>query len=281
MGRVTARRPVLRINLDGQDRRRADTVASEEPLEIRLDGQALTVTMRTPGHDLELTHGLLRAEGIISSAADIVTAQYCAGSTTDVDGHEANTYNLLDVSLRETSAAVPVSAQRSLMMHSGCGVCGKTSIDALEASLPTRNLPQESLTVAPAVIAALPDRLREAQSVFARTGGTHAAGLFDLEGQALVVREDVGRHNAVDKVLGWAVMHDRPVHETILMVSSRASFEIVQKAAMNAIPVLATVSAPSDLAVDTADRLGITLLGFVRGRSLNAYSHTHRLASSS
>ncbi|KNX37130.1 formate dehydrogenase accessory sulfurtransferase FdhD [Luteipulveratus halotolerans] len=280
MGRVTARRPVVRIDLAGDTRRRADTLAVEEPLEIRVDGSPLTVTMRTPGHDHELVHGLLRSEGVISGREDVVSARYCIGTVTDEDGFERNTYNVLEVALTTRARGLPVSAQRSLVMHSGCGLCGKTSVDAVAASLPEGAPVVADITVDPAVLVTMPETLRAGQRVFERTGGTHAAGLFTPSGECLVVREDVGRHNAVDKVLGWAVMQERRTAGLVLVVSSRASFEIVQKAAMSGVPVLATVSAPSDLAVAAADELGVTVAGFVRGRSLNVYAHGHRIASS-
>ena len=279
MGRVTARRPVVRIDLDGDRRRRADTLAVEEPLEVRVDGTVLTVTMRMPGHDHELIHGLLRSEGVITGRDDVVSARYCIGTVTDDDGFERNTYNVLEVALTTAARGLPVSAQRSLVMHSGCGLCGKTSVDAVAASLPVGRVASE-LSVDASRLASMPAAMRAGQRVFDRTGGTHAAGLFTATGECLVVREDVGRHNAVDKVLGWALMQARPTDDLVLMVSSRASFEIVQKAAMSGVPVVAAVSAPSELAVTAADELGLTLAGFVRDRSLNVYAHGHRIASS-
>ncbi|MDE9367360.1 formate dehydrogenase accessory sulfurtransferase FdhD [Luteipulveratus sp. YIM 133132] len=279
MGRVTTRRPVLRIDLDGGERRRPDTLVVEEPLEIRVDGEVLTVTMRMPGHDVELVHGLLRSEGVIASKDDVTSARYCVGAVQDEQGMQVNTYNVIEVAL-VGQRGLPVSTQRGLVMHSGCGLCGKTSIDAIRQSLPGPLDPDRAGGLAPAVLVGLPDALREEQTVFSRTGGTHAAGLFTTGGEPVVVREDVGRHNAVDKVLGWAVLEEMDVRDLVLVVSSRASFEIVQKAAMSGVGVLATISAPSELAVAAADELGITLAGFVRRRSLNVYSHPHRLASS-
>lgn len=272
MGRLTARRPVLRIGADGSTRRRPDSLAVEEPLELRVDGRALSVTMRTPGHDVELAHGFLLTEGVIGSAADLVTARYC----DSVDAEGRNTYNVLDVALAPGVEPPDTTVERNFYTTSSCGVCGKASLDAVR--LKTRFAPTGG-AVAWSVIGELPARLREAQKVFASTGGLHAAGLFTPSGAAVVVREDVGRHNAVDKVLGRALLDGRvPAADTVLQVSGRASFELVQKAAMAGVPVLAAVSAPSSLAVELADEVGITLVGFLRDGAGNVYTHPERIA---
>lgn len=272
MGRVTARRPVLRITPDGT-RRRPDALAVEEPLEIRLGGRSLTVTMRTPGHDIELVHGFLLTEGIIASPEDVRVVRYCDG--VDADG--ANTYNVLDV---ELAAEVPDPGnrgRREFLTTSACGVCGKASLDevAVRSRYP---LSDNALEVTATALASMPPTLRKGQRVFEATGGLHAAGVFTADGALLALREDVGRHNAVDKVLGWALTAGRvPASDTVLVVSGRASFELAQKAAMAGIPVLAAVSAPSSLAVDLARDRGMTLVGFLRGESMNVYSGEQRI----
>ena len=272
MGRVTVRRPVLRISADGE-RRRPDALAAEEPLETRVNGRALAVTMRTPGHDVELAHGFLLSEGVIGSRADVATARYCDG--VGPDGR--NTYNVLDVALAPGVPDPEVGVERNFYTTSSCGVCGKGALDAVK--LRTRYSPAgDDTRVEVGVLGQLPVLLRSQQRVFDSTGGLHAAGLFTPEGEPLVVREDVGRHNAVDKVLGWALLADRvPLPGTVLVVSGRASFELVQKAAMAGIPVLAAVSAPSSLAVELAEEQGMTLVGFVRGDSMNVYAGAQRI----
>lgn len=272
MGRVTVRRPVLRVNADGT-RQRPDTLAAEEPLEIRVNSQALTVTMRTPGHDVELTHGFLLTEGVITGRDQVATARYC--DSPGPDGR--NTYNVLDVRLASGVAPPDTSVERNFYTTSSCGVCGKAALDAVRLS--THYPPAaDTVRMTPETLSELPDRLRAAQRVFASTGGLHAASLFDAAGELLVVREDVGRHNAVDKVLGWALLDGRlPLRGCGLLVSGRASFELVQKAAMAGIPVLAAVSAPSSLAVELAAEQGITLVGFLRGRSMNVYTGAERI----
>ncbi|WP_067836609.1 formate dehydrogenase accessory sulfurtransferase FdhD [Nocardia lijiangensis] len=268
MSRVTARRRTLRLSPTGEIQR-PDTLAVEEPLEIRLGGQSLTVTMRTPGSDIDLVHGFLLSENIIGSADDVVSARYCAG--TDAEGR--NTYNVLDVELRSPAPA----RTRNFLTTSSCGLCGKTALDEVRAQ--TRYpIPDDSPAVDPAVLATMPETLRARQSVFDATGGLHAAGLFTADGTALAVREDIGRHNAVDKVLGWALRDNRvPANDLVLIVSGRASFELVQKAVMAGVPMLGAVSAPSSLAVDLADESGLTLVGFLRGDTMNVYSGAHRV----
>ncbi|MEV0087000.1 formate dehydrogenase accessory sulfurtransferase FdhD [Saccharopolyspora sp. NPDC050642] len=274
MGRVTVRRPVLKIAADGS-RSRPDTLAAEEPLEIRVNGAPLSVTMRTPGHDVELAHGFLLTEGVIHDKAQLSTARYC--DSPGPDGR--NTYNVLDILLAPGVQPPDASVTRNFYTTSSCGVCGKAALDSVRLS--TRHSPADDpLTLDTDTLAALPDRMRAAQRVFDTTGGLHAAGLFDSDGGLLVVREDVGRHNAVDKVLGWAVLADRvPLTGCVLMVSGRASFELVQKAAMAGVPALAAVSAPSSLAVDLAAEQGMTLIGFLRGRTMNVYTGTERIVT--
>lgn len=272
MSRVTARRRMQRVSPAGLVQR-PDTLAVEEPLEIRVNGASLTITMRTPGSDIDLVHGFLFAEGVIDSAEDILAARYCAG--TDDEGR--NTYNVLDVTLR---APARVKA-RNFLTTSACGLCGKSALD--EVRTRTRYpLPAPAPMIGVDALAAMPDTLRAEQSVFDATGGLHAAGLFTADGAVLAVREDIGRHNAVDKVVGWAVRENRiPATELVLIVSGRASFELVQKAVMAGIPMLAAVSAPSSLAVDLAAESGLTLAGFVRGETMNIYTHPDRIVTES
>ncbi|NKQ58918.1 formate dehydrogenase accessory sulfurtransferase FdhD [Amycolatopsis sp. K13G38] len=272
MGRVTVRRPVRMLSASGQ-RRRPDSLAAEEPLEIRVGGKSLAVTMRTPGHDVELAHGFLLSEGVIGSMEDVATARYC----DSVDDSGRNTYNVLDVALADGVPPPDTGVERNFYTTSSCGVCGKAALDAVK--LKTRFSPGGSaLAVSAEVLAGLPDELRERQKVFASTGGLHAAGLFRTDGSLLAVREDVGRHNAVDKVLGWALLEQRvPLSDIGLLVSGRASFELVQKAAMAGIPFLAAVSAPSSLAVELAEENGMTLVGFLRGSSMNLYTGEQRV----
>ena len=274
MGRVTARRPVLRIDAD-RTVSRPDTLVVEEPLEIRVAGRALVVTMRTPGDDMDLAAGFLVSEGVVSAGPHLRAMRYCAGATDE----GVNTYNVLDVELDPTVPPPDPSLERSFYTTSSCGLCGKASLDAVRTTT-SYDVSGDDLVVTPALLSGLPDRLRQEQRVFDRTGGLHAAGLFDRGGELLVLREDVGRHNAVDKVVGWALREDRlPLSGTVLMVSGRASFELVQKAWMAGIPCLAAVSAPSSLAVDLAAEAGMTLVGFLRGASMNVYTGQHRLVT--
>lgn len=257
---------------------RADLLAVEEPLGIRVDGTALTMTMRTPGDDVELAAGFLAGEAIVRGRDDIVAMKVCDGTTCGhLDHREDDIGNVVDVALAP-GTEVAAGARRSFMTTSACGVCGKTSIDDI-CVLPQAPLSADATVFSPAVLASLPERLRDAQRVFSSTGGLHAAGLFTASGELLVAREDVGRHNAVDKVVGWAVLQDKlPLAGCALMVSGRASFELVQKAVLAGIPLLAAVSAPSSLAADLADEAGLTLVGFLRGQSMNVYAHAHRVA---
>ncbi|OZM77178.1 formate dehydrogenase accessory sulfurtransferase FdhD [Pseudonocardia sp. MH-G8] len=272
MGRVTVRRPVLTLSATGA-RRRSDTLAGEEPLELRVNGTSLAVTMRTPGHDVEFAHGFLLGEGVIGAATEVHSARFC--DSAGEDGRR--TYNVLDVALAAGVPPPEPGVARSVYTTSSCGLCGKASLDAVR--LQTRFPPAaDPVTVTPAVLSTLPDTLRAAQKVFAATGGLHAAGLFTADGELLVAREDVGRHNAVDKVLGRALLERRvPASGCLLMVSGRASFELVQKAVLAGVPVLAAVSAPSSLAVELAADAGVTLVGFLRGESMNVYTGQHRI----
>ena len=265
MGRRAQRRTVLHVEGDSAVSRQ-ETLVVEEPLELRVDGTPLTVTMRTPGDDMDLAAGFLVAEGAVRSSSDILTMRYCGGK--DDDGLQ--TYNQLDLSL-----AVPPPAPRAFATTSACGLCGTDSIDQVRQLSPYQPVggPLDL-----AVVVELPARMQQAQREFRKTGGLHAAALFTASGELLCLREDVGRHNAVDKVVGWALREDRlPLSETVLLVSGRASFELVQKAWMAGIPVLAAISAPSSLAVELAEEAGMTLIGFLRGTTLNVYTGANRL----
>jgi FdhD protein len=273
---------MLRISLPADGRpggtaARADFLAGEEPLGIRVDGTALTMTMRTPGDDLELAAGFLVGEGVVHSAADIAEIKLCDGTSCGHAGHD-DMGNIADVTLAAGVELAP-GTRRNFMTTSACGVCGKASIADI-CVLPVLPLAGDHTCFTPGMLAALPERLREAQRVFSRTGGLHAAGLFTAEGELIAVREDVGRHNAVDKVVGWALLDGRlPLAGCVLLVSGRASFELVQKAVLAGIPLLAAVSAPSSLAVDLAEEAGLTLVGFLRGPSMNVYTGAGRLSS--
>lgn len=272
MGRATVRRRVLRLR-GGVPSHRPDTLAAEEPMEIRVGGRPLTVTMRTPGNDFDLAVGFLVSEGVVRAAKEVAGIRYCAGATEN----GGNTYNIVDVGLAPGVAAPDASLERNFYTTSSCGLCGKASLDAVRTTA-SWSVAEDPLGIDPEVVAALPDRLREAQRLFDTTGGLHAAGLFTAEGELLCMREDVGRHNAVDKAVGHALRSDLlPLRETVLMVSGRASFELVQKAVMAGIPMLAAVSAPSSLAVELAAESGLTLVGFLRGDSMNVYTGAERL----
>ncbi|MEU8568507.1 formate dehydrogenase accessory sulfurtransferase FdhD [Streptomyces pathocidini] len=273
MGRVTERRRVIRIRGESVSTR-PDTLVAEEPLEIRLGGRPLAITMRTPGDDFALAAGFLVSEGVLGSAEELANIVYCAGATAE----GVNTYNVVDVQLAPGVPVPDITLERNVYTTSSCGLCGKASLEAVRttARWPIADTPP--VRVAPALLSALPDRLRAAQRVFDRTGGLHAAGLFSAEGELLDLREDVGRHNAVDKLIGRALRSGSlPLSRTILLVSGRASFELAQKAVMAGIPVLAAVSAPSSLAVDLAAESGLTLVGFLRGDSMNVYAGEQRV----
>jgi FdhD protein len=266
---MTARRRVLRIPVSGGAEHRADLLAVEEPLEIRVDGEPLTVTMRTPGDDIDLAAGFLFTEGLLGSLDDVHEIRMCdenVAALTVKPGH----------ALRYQNAGQDGPARRFLIT-SACGVCGKDSIEAVRVRS-AFDVAADPVQVSPAVLAALPDRLRRAQRVFTRTGGLHAAGLFSADGTLLVLREDVGRHNAVDKVAGWALRSRLlPLAGHVLLVSGRASFELAQKALMIGVPVLAAVSAPSSLAASLAEESGMTLVGFLRGAAMNVYAGAERV----
>ena len=251
---------------------RADTVVGEEPLEIRAAGPgqdpvAVAVTMRTPGNEDELAVGFLRTEGLIDGP-EVVAAEFGDPATLSKPD------DTVIVRLARPFDA-SVVAERHFVATASCGICGKASLD--EVAIRSDPLPPGPL-VAREVVLALPGRMRAAQAVFEATGGLHAAGLFTPEGELVAVREDVGRHNALDKLVGSQILAGRgPLHDRVLMVSGRVSFEIVQKAAVAGIPVLCAVSAPSDLAIEAAERLGLTLVGFLRGDGFNVYSHDARI----
>lgn len=252
---------------------RPETLVVEEPLEIRVNGAPITVTMRTPGSDVELAQGFLLTEGLVARREDILSVRYCRGAGED----GANTYNVLDVALAPDVAPPDVDPTRNFYSTSSCGVCGKASLEAVR--LISRHGPgDDPSTVAAETLSTLPAKLRTRQKVFAATGGLHGAALFSVDGAILAVREDIGRHNAVDKVIGWALEQRRiPLGGTVLLVSGRASFELTQKAVMAGIPMLAAVSAPSSLAVDLARQSGLTLVAFLRGDSMNIYSRPDRV----
>jgi FdhD protein len=257
---------------------RADLLAAEEPLGIRVDGTALTMTMRTPGDDVELAAGFLVGEAIVRGRDDIAAMKVCDGTTCGhLDHGDDEIGNTVDIALAPGVEVTP-AARRAFMTTSACGVCGKTSINDI-CVLPRSPLSADVTVFEPAVITSLPDRLRQAQRVFSSTGGLHAAGLFTSSGELIVAREDVGRHNAVDKIVGWAVLQDKlPLTGCALLVSGRASFELAQKAVLAGIPLLAAVSAPSSLAAELAEEAGLTLVGFLRGESMNVYTGAYRVA---
>ena len=272
MGRVTRRHTVLRV-APSETIRRSDTLAVEEPLEIRLNGEPYVVTMRTPGNDIDLAHGLLYGEGIISERSDIVLARYCAGSGPD----GINTYNVLDITLAPLVSTPAPAARRNTVTTSACGICGTTTIDQVLRE--SRYAVDPHVRVAGELVLSAPMLLRQQQRTFDQTGGLHAAGLLGLDSEMRCVREDVGRHNAVDKVIGWAIREQLlPLRQMILAVSGRASFELTQKAVLAGIPVLAAVSAPSSLAAELAEEAGLTLVGFVRGETMNVYTHPERIS---
>src|SRR5882672_7470629 len=253
----------------------SDRAATEEPLEVRLHGRPFAVIMRTPGADRELAAGFLLAERVLMSADDLGTIEYCTDPGLRADSTVAE--NIVNVTLANGSAATVdrfLADRRQVMSNSSCGLCGRVTIESLRSDVPALDCPW---TIDRATLAALPDRLRASQGVFDETGGLHAAGLFTPEGTLEAVAEDVGRHNAVDKVIGRMVIQERlPLSSNILFVSGRTSFEIVQKAFLAGIPVVAAVSAPSSLAIDLAGECGITLIGFLRGANFNIYTHPER-----
>jgi len=266
----------VRVVEDGHARVRPDTLATEEPMEIRLVSgdvrQTVAVTMRTPGADFELAAGFLYGEGIVSSPEDILKISYCVSADLGVEQQ----YNIVNVELRGDRSYDLRSLERHFYTTSACGVCGKASLDQLEL----RGCPV--IPPGPEVVAqtiyALPNKLREAQGLFEATGGLHAAALFDASGELVALKEDVGRHNATDKLIGWALLEERlPLSNHLIMVSGRSSFEILQKCLAAGVPIVCAISAPSSLAVDVAQQFGITLVGFLRGNKFNVYSGFDRL----
>jgi FdhD protein len=263
-------------------------MAAEEPLELRIGGTPFTVTMRTPGDDFDLVAGHLTAEGVLAGPGDLVRMKFCSAdngcsSTAYTDGEaslafaDGDPLNIVDVTLAPGVELPEERLRRSSYVSSACGVCGKTSIEAVHAAV-RWPVAHDDVKVSAETLFTLPDRMRQAQRIFAKTGGLHAAALFTADGELVCLREDVGRHNAVDKVLGWALRAGRlPLREHVLAVSGRASFELVQKAVAGGIPVLAAVSAPSSLAVSLAAESGLTLVGFLRGRTANVYCGAERV----
>ena len=264
---------------DGRLADRMDVVAVEEPLEIRVEftrngsreTSAVSVTMRTPGDDFELAVGFLYGEGLVRRRNDVAEISYC-------HGEEPQTYNIVLVKLRPGAPFDPDALSRNFYMTSSCGVCGKASLEAVEVR-GCEQIPDEGLRLDPAILSGLPGKLRAEQGLFDRTGGIHAAGLFDEAGELISVREDVGRHNAVDKVVGEAFLAGAlPLGRTLLAVSGRTSFEIIQKALAAGIPLVVAVGAPSSLAVDLARRFNMSLLGFTRSGGFNVYAGAGRIA---
>src|SRR5215210_2407456 len=264
----------VRVVEDGRTRVRPDSLATEQPMEIRLIAgaakQTVAVTMRTPGADFELAAGFLYGEGIVSSPEDIKKISYC------VEADAEQRYNIINVELRGGRDHDLRSLERHFYTTSACGVCGKASLEQLEL----RGCPviPPGPEVAPEVIYSLPEKLREAQGLFEATGGLHAAALFDAEGELVTLKEDVGRHNATDKLVGWALLEGRlPLGDHAVMVSGRSSFEILQKCLTAGVPIVCAISAPSSLAVDVARRFNVTLVGFLRGNRFNVYSSPERV----
>lgn len=251
---------------------RPDSLAVEEPLEIRVRGRNVAVTMRTPGRDAELAAGFLLTEGLIRRRGDVVGIAHCR------QGNAANSQNTLNIFLAPSVHVNLAQLTRHVFASSSCGLCGKASIEAVHRHFAPVNS-NSSPTISARKLTHLPDRLRAVQRTFAETGGLHAAAVFDLKGKLVVLREDVGRHNAVDKVVGHGFLKNKlPFEQHILLVSGRASFEILQKALAARIPIVAAISAPSSLAVDFARANGQTLIGFLRGAKMNIYSHPERIS---
>jgi FdhD protein len=268
--RLTARRRITRVE-GTVNRPGLDTLAAEEPLEIRVGGEAVAVTMRTPGSDFELAAGFCLTEGLIAEPGDIEAIRYCAGTDPETG---LQTYNVVDIALRGGGTVAP-DLRRNVYTTSSCGICGSASIDAIRR---THDDIDDPVQVGTDVLCDLPERMREAQKVFDRTGGLHAAARFDAGGALLDLREDVGRHNAVDKLIGHAALSGAlPLSGQVLLVSGRVAFEIVQKALRARLPVIAAVSAPTSLAVEAAATSGMTLVGFLRGDRMNIYCGAERI----
>jgi len=256
-----------KVNVTGTQSEVSDVTAREEPLEIRVEGRSVAVVMRTPGHDEELAAGFLVSEGVVQRARDVLEVSQCP-STGNYKG------NIVDVLLGGAVVNWD-SLTRHVFSASSCGLCGKTSIESVFQQFPAV---KGGWKVSPALIASLPEKLRAAQETFSKTGGLHASGIFDLDGNLIVLREDVGRHNALDKILGYALQRDLlPLDRHILLVSGRVSFEIIQKALAAGIPLLAAISAPSSLAVEFAQAANQTLIGFLRGEAMNVYTNPQRI----
>jgi FdhD protein len=255
---------------DGRLRRVQDSIAGEEPLEIRIGDTPLAVTMRTPGHDLELAAGFLFTEGLIQTRAQLASLEAIA------DGSRASRGNVVVARLSEGVAVDSEQTRRNFFANSSCGVCGKASIDAVRSRL--LQSPNAAFRIAAETLCRMPEKLGSSQDIFGRTGGLHAAALFTPEGELIVSREDIGRHNAVDKIVGWALQENRlPLSDVVMLVSGRCGFEIAQKAIVAGVPVVGSVSAPSSLAAQLARELNLTLVGFLRGRRFVIYSGEQRL----
>jgi FdhD protein len=258
-----------------EQQQREDVLTVEEPLEVRIDSRSLAVIMRTPGHDHELAMGFLLTEGVISHPDEVLKIE----DATDSEGLPL--VNVVNVVLRRSAqqsalTPQPVAFERHFAVSASCGLCGKNSIADLLISTPP--LEADEVRISASILYDLPTQLRAAQAVFTHTGGLHASGLFTTEGELLLLREDIGRHNAVDKIIGYGLLQGTfPYSSHILMVSGRTSFEIIQKGLLARIPCVAAISAPSSLAVELADRAGITLIGFLRGREMNVYTHPERI----
>jgi FdhD protein len=267
---------IVRVR-DGRQRADVDRTVAEEPLEVRLHGRSFAVIMRTPGADLALTAGFLLAERVLKCADDLATLEHCREPASAAgEPHPENIVNAVLTGESAEGLERALADRRQVSGNSSCGLCGRRTIASLKTDLAPLAAGQR---ISAAVIARLPDTLRETQAVFGETGGLHAAGLFTLEGEVEAVAEDVGRHNAVDKVVGQMLLGERlPLSNHVLFVSGRTSFEIVQKAALAGIPIVGAVSAPSSLAVELAREAGITLMGFARGGSFNIYSHPERVS---
>ncbi len=266
----------IRTFEDGRVKARSDVLATEEPMEIRLvtgeKTQTVAVTMRTPGSDFELAAGFLYGEGIVGSRDDIMKISYCVDPEVDAEQQ----YNIVNVTLRGNKEYDLRTLERHFYTTSACGVCGKASLEQLEI----RGCPvvPPGPQVSPQTIISLPDKLRESQGLFDATGGLHAAALFSADGDLIALREDVGRHNATDKLIGWAMLEGRlPLHDHVVMVSGRSSFEILQKSVTAGAPIVCAVSAPSSLAVDVARQFNVTLVGFLRKNRFNVYNGADRI----
>jgi FdhD protein len=268
------RRQSIRAFTGAVGKRRTDNVAVEEPLEIRIvagrQRHSLAVTMRTPGNDFELAAGFALSEGIIRERAEIARISYCVGRGNP----DAQQYNVVNVQLQSGHAFDPSRFTRNVYTTSSCGVCGKASLEQVRAALPLeKRIPP--FRPSPDLLYSLPNRLREQQTVFASTGGLHATALFDSKGELLLASEDVGRHNAMDKLIGTLLLKGQlPMSDCVALVSGRASFELVQKVVMAGIPALAAIGAPSSLAIDLAKEFGVTLVGFLRDGRFNLYTET-------